>query len=52
MKTKITCRYYSLINNHCTHRGNKDTRSKKKSGQYRHLPRRCLNKFCPLIKNK
>ena len=43
------CKYYSLINNCCTNKNNRDYNSVLKNGHYKSRPRRCKKKFCPIL---
>ena len=47
----MKCKFYSMINECCHNKDNKDVRSRLKSGNLRRFPKNCDEKFCPL-KNK
>ncbi len=43
----MECKYLAS-EEHCTHKNNKDNRSRKKSGRTRKYPKRCSEDFCPI----
>ena len=52
---KIECLYYQKTNQYgefCTHKENIDIRPRKSRKKANYYGKRCLSKFCPLIRVK